>query len=157
VADFERASEIDAKPLTAIQVRTFDDDSRRFAGMASGGPPGYDSPEWQVAMMRKAIYYKITEAGEIIGGMIVLPRPHGEYNLGRIYVAPEWQGKGIGRTAIEFLHRSFSDARLWTLETPAWAVRNFHLYEALGYRKVGQRTSEGLTEYLYERRTPPAR
>ena len=50
--EFERASESDAEALTEIQVRTFDDDSRRFAGEPSGGPPGYDSPEWQVAMMR---------------------------------------------------------------------------------------------------------
>lgn len=69
---FERAAPEDALILTDVQTRTFDDDSRRFAGQSSGGPPGYNSAQWQVEMMLRAeAYYKILADGQIIGGIIV--------------------------------------------------------------------------------------
>jgi hypothetical protein len=40
---FVRAKYEDAEKLTEVQIKTFDDDSRRFFGQPSGGPPGYNS------------------------------------------------------------------------------------------------------------------
>jgi GNAT superfamily N-acetyltransferase len=156
------AEPADARTLTEIQIRAFHDDVRRFDGARAddtpSGPPGYDSADWQLEMMKRGRYYAIRQAGRIVGGAIVLPLAGGVYNLGRIWVDPASQGRGIGRAAIHSPHCAFPDARSWTLETPAWAVRNHHLYESLGYVKVGERPCpDGFTEFLYERpRTSPA-
>lgn len=40
---FEKARLEDVEELRNIQVKTFDDDARKFNGMDKGGPPGYDS------------------------------------------------------------------------------------------------------------------
>lgn len=58
---FVKAKFEDAEKLTEVQIRTFDDDSRRFSGQPSGGPPGYNSVRWQLMIMRKGIYYKILD------------------------------------------------------------------------------------------------
>jgi GNAT superfamily N-acetyltransferase len=135
---FEKATALDAKALTEVQARCFDDDSRRFAGLPSGGPPGYDSVGWQVQMMQRGMYYKILDDKRIIGGIILFNQGNGVCHLGRIYLDPDYQNQGIGGEAMEFIEKLFPAARKWTLGTPGWAVRNHHFYEKHGYVKVGE-------------------
>lgn len=146
----------DADVLVGTQIRAFRDDARRFdpacRQAAPGGPPGYDSTAWQLEMMKRGKYFAIQHFGQVVGGVIAFPIGFGRFNLGRIWIDPAWQGRGIGRAAINLLHDLFPTARAWTLETPAWAIRNHHLYESVGYRKVGERPSPGgFVEILYER------
>jgi len=143
----------DAKALTEVQVRTFDDDSGRFAGQEKGGPPGYDSVEWQINIMQHSKYYKIMYYTRIIGGIILFDMGDGVFNLGRIYIDPEYQNMGVGTNAIKFIEMAFPQARKWTLETPGFAVRNHHFYEKMGYIKVGESRAEpdGFHEYHYEK------
>jgi GNAT superfamily N-acetyltransferase len=150
------ATAADIPELVETQMRAFHDDSRRFGlaagGGEPGGPPGYDSPAWQARMMKVGRYCAIRFEGTIVGGMIVFARGGSRRNLGRIWVDPPFQNMGIGRTAMDYLHRVAAPGCTWTLETPAWAVRNHHVYESMGYRKVGeQATPDGWIEYLYER------
>ena len=42
----------------------------------------------------------------------------------------------------KFLEAKFPTVRKWTLNTPAWAHRNRHFYEKLGYVKVHEETLE---------------
>lgn len=93
---FAKAEYEDAEKLTEVQIKTFDDDSRRFFGRPGGGPPGYDSVVWQKMIMKKGFYYKILDEDRIIGGIIVFRVKPGHYNLGRIYIDPDCQNKGIG-------------------------------------------------------------
>ncbi|HEX3044101.1 MAG TPA: GNAT family N-acetyltransferase [Bacillota bacterium] len=146
---FVRAKIEDAEKLTEVQIKTFDDDSRRFFGQPHGGPPGYNSVKWQLMIMRKGIYYKILDGSKIIGGIIVFKVGAGNYNLGRIYIDPEYQDQGIGTQAMNFIESTFRDAQRWTLETPKVATRNHHFYEKLGYIRVG---NDGPDGYLYEKR-----
>ena len=168
VVRFEKARTQDAEALTEVQRRAFDDDSRRFPGQAAGdhresrsasgvgGPPGYDSVEWTLWAMKAGIYYKILAGPQIIGGMILFDMHKRHFNLGRIFVDPGWQNQGIGSQAIRFVEETFRYVKRWSLDTPAWAVRNHHFYEKLGYVKVGEEIPKGLNIrlYLYEKRTP---
>lgn len=150
---FERASLEDAAALVEVQRRTFDDDSERFAG-GPGGPPGYDSVDWQVWAMRKAIYYKILDDDRLIGGIILFDMHHRHFNLGRIYIDPDYQDRGIGTLALHFVEKAHPQAKRWTLDTPSWATRNHHFYEKMGYVKVGEEHLEdmALWLWLYEKR-----
>lgn len=150
---FERAAPQDAAALTAVQVRTFNDDTRRFAGQAAGGPPGYDSVRWQVKMMNYGDYYKILHGENIIGGIIVYRMGAVHYEVGRIWIDPEYQNRGIGSLALRFIEDSFPAVQRWTLDSPAWAVRSQHFYQKAGYRKTGERHSpdDGSLQYIYEK------
>ena len=145
---FAKAKYEDAEKLTEVQIKTFDDDSRKFFGKPKGGPPGYNSVPWQKMMMKKGFYYKILAGNTIIGGIIVFKAKPGHYNLGRIYIDPDYQNKGIGTQAMKFVESTFRDAQKWTLETPKLAYRNLHFYEKLGYVRIGDDGPDG---YIYEK------
>jgi GNAT superfamily N-acetyltransferase len=149
---FEKATPADATALTAVQTRTFDDDSRRFTAQLSGGPPGYDEIDWQLQMMGLGHYYKIVADERLIGGLIVFDQGGGHYELGRIYIDPAYQNQGLGGQAMQFIEQTFPQARQWTLDTPSWAVRNQHFYEKWGYAKVQEEAiAPGFTLFFYEK------
>jgi ribosomal protein S18 acetylase RimI-like enzyme len=60
----------------------------------------------------------------------------GHYELGRIYVDPDFQNRGIGQQAVRQMFGAFPEAQEWTLGTPSWAIRNQHFYEKMGFVKV---------------------
>ncbi len=152
---FEKARLQDAAVLTGVQQRTFDDDSRRFAGRPSGGgPPGYDSVDWTLWAIKTGIYYEIVAGEQIVGGVILFDMHKRHVYLGRIFVDPDWQDQGIGSQAIRFVEETFRYVNRWSLDTPEWATRNHHFYEKLGYVKVGEEVLDGtdMRLYLYEKR-----
>jgi GNAT superfamily N-acetyltransferase len=142
----------DAPALTEIQKRAFDQDASLYLGLEVGGPPGYDSNEWQLEMMKCAEYYKINVEYRIIGGLIIFPMEDGIWVLGRVYIDPEVQNQGYGKQVMNYLF-SFSGAKQWKLDTPSWALRNHYFYEKLGFVKTSESTPEpdGFRMYFYEK------
>jgi GNAT superfamily N-acetyltransferase len=153
---FVKAGIEDADLLTEIQKRAFDDDSQRFAGRPAGGPPGYDSVGWTLWAMKAGIYFRILAGNRVVGGLILFDMHKRHFNLGRIFVDPGWQNRGIGAQAVRFVEKAFPYVTRWSLDTPEWAVRNHHFYEKLGYVKVGEEIPTGIDFrlYLYEKRMP---
>jgi GNAT superfamily N-acetyltransferase len=145
---FRKARSQDADALTEASKRAFHSDIDCGAP-GLGGPPGYDSPRWQREMMRVGDYYTIVLRGEIVGGFIVFRKAPRVYELGRIFVDPDFQNRGIGAQAFEFLWQEFPLAKCWTLGTPAWNRRTRHFYRKVGFEQVGEDAHEGI---LFERR-----
>jgi ribosomal protein S18 acetylase RimI-like enzyme len=151
---FEKAMPADASALTAVQVRAFDHDVKRYPDAPAGGPPGYDDVGWQLERMARAHYFKIVDGAQeaIVGGAIVFQAGPGHCELGRIWIDPDHQGRGIGGKALRFLEQAFPDASVWTLDTPAWAIRNQAFYERHGYRKVREAAAGRLVLFFYEKK-----
>ena len=145
---FRKATSKDADALATASERAFHSDIHCGAP-GPGGPPGYDSPEWQRRMMRMGQYFAISSDGQVIGGIIVFPQAPREYNLGRIFVDPDFQDQGIGTQAFEFLWKEYPLAKRWTLGTPAWNRRTRHFYRKVGFEEIGEDPHEGV---LFERR-----
>lgn len=141
----EQARKEDAAELAEISKRAFhsdvyvgaptkgkDDHSRE-----GGGPIGYDSPEFQVRMMKVCRYYKMVYDGKTVGGLISSRKRLGHHQLERIFVEPEYHNKGLGTEAMKQVFDMFPDAKIWTLGTPEWNVRTKHFYERLGFVQTG--------------------
>jgi GNAT superfamily N-acetyltransferase len=143
VIRFKRARVEDAKVLALISKQAFDNDVH-YGAPGPGGPPGYQSDRWQSKMMRIGRYYKILADDQIVGGFIIFDQGPGHYELGRIFVAPDFQNQGIGTQAFEFIWTEFPLARRWTLETPAWNLRTRHFYQKVGFVEVGQGGPDGV-------------
>jgi RimJ/RimL family protein N-acetyltransferase len=144
----------DAEMLAAISRRAFDDDVLHGAP-GTGGPPGYDSAEWQAQTASEATAYLTIEVGgSVIGGMIVFGTD-GDYWLGRMFIDPDHQGRGLGSEALARLERKYPDATRWSLETPPWNRRNHRFYEKAGYSRAGISRSG---DYLFEKelKEPPS-
>jgi len=147
----ERVPERQRSGRTAVQCGVV---CRSAGGV--GGPSGYDSVDWTLWAMKTGIYFKILAGDKIIGGVILFDMHNRHFNLGRIFVDPDWQNQGIGSQAVCFVERTFRYIKTWSLDTPEWATRNHHFYEKLGYVKVGEEVPKGRTIrlYLYEKRMP---
>ena len=143
----------EAADLTAISKITFDDDSKRFSPFKTGGPPGYDSVEFQKDMMDRCDYFCIYFENTLIGGLFYYKKEEASYHLVRIFILPEYQNRGIGREVFRMLDEMVADACKWELDTPGWAIRNHHFYESLGYKKVKEEylENDGFSLYFYER------
>ena len=137
----------DAEALAVVSRRAFENDVQ-YGAPEVGGPPGYDSTDWQLTTAEAATaYLVIVVEDSVVGGVIVFGSA-GDYWLGRMFIDPDQQGRGIGTRAIAELEREFSDATRWSLETPPWNRRNHSFYQKVGYSRVG--TSES-GDYLFEK------
>lgn len=145
--EIRKARARDAEELAAASKAAFDDDVNHGAP-GPGGPDGYDLPGWQERMMALGDYYTILEEGEIIGGIIVFRQKVREYNLGRIFIAPPWQNRGLGKEAMAFLWRQYPLAKRWTLDTPTWNARTRGFYASVGFREIGEDAHGGV---MFER------
>ena len=135
--DIKEATLEDAAWLTEIQTRTFQDDNKlKPPGCIMGGPPGYDSVDWNAGWIEKTPYYKILFDDQIVGGIIVFELAEKHYELGRIWVDPDFQNRGIGQQAVRQMLEAFPEAKKWILGTPSWAIRNQHFYEKMGFVRV---------------------
>lgn len=140
---FAKARPEDTKPLALVSWQAFDHDVH-YGAPHKGGPPGYRSAAWQSKFMRAGHYYKMVHELRIIGGMIVFAQKNGRYELGRIFIHPDYQNQGIGAQAIRFLEAAYPQARQWTLSTPEWNMRNRHFYEKMGYVMIGRERDGGI-------------
>ena len=153
---FLRAVPRDADKLARASKSAFENDIHYGAPNADGkggGPPGYQSPEWQRRMMRGGRYYKILAEDQLVGGFIVFTRSLRQYVLGRIFIHADFQDRGIGTQAMDFMFREFPLAKSWTLETPTWNQRTRHFYEKMGFVDVETRHNPqaGWDEIIYRR------
>jgi len=140
---FEKAKASDAIVLANVSARAFDNDLK-YGAPGPGGPPGYTSEAWQRKMMRLGYYYKIVIEGQIIGGVIIFRKAVREYEVGRIFIDPNFQNQGIGTAAFAFIKETFPLTNRWTLGTPTWNQRNRYFYHKIGFVEVGQDEHDGV-------------
>ena len=102
--------------------------------------------------MKETHYIKIRYDEQIIGGIILEPMEPRHWHVGRIFLAPAYQRRGIGAEAFAWLESALPDVRLWTLRTPEGYLRNQRFYEKLGYQQTGRKEIKpGLTLIEYSR------
>ncbi|MDH5482410.1 MAG: GNAT family N-acetyltransferase [Candidatus Bathyarchaeota archaeon] len=170
---FEKATVDDIPKLTENMTRVFNNDTRRFRGKPEeGSPPGYDDGsflmKWGLTgngQYPLGSFYKILigaeKRGKPAGVFIVfvgekVGKP-GNNVLGTILVDPEWQNRGIGSKALQYIFTTFP-AKRWKLGTTEWARRNHHFYEKNGFVKIREvwdpeldKEKGGVYSYIYER------
>lgn len=150
---FGKARAGDADRLALVSERAFHSDVHCGAP-SEGGPPGYNSAAWQARMMRLGEYWKIAVEDQIVGGFIVFRKGTRQYELGRIFVDPDYQNQGIGTMAFDFLWKTYPLSKTWTLGTPAWNCRTRHFYKKVGFVEAGEDGDGGV---LFERQRPAVR
>ncbi|WP_010291929.1 GNAT family N-acetyltransferase [Clostridium senegalense] len=75
------------------------------------------------------------------------------YKISALCVLPEYQNKGIAQEALKQIEGYYYNAHKWILDTIFQEKGNCHLYEKLGYVKVGQlkQINERMTLINYEK------
>ena len=150
----EKATSTDAEKLTEIMKRTFDEEAKKWLPNHEDvfdyniQPPGYSSIEMTKYMIRELEYFKVLQDNEIIGGIIITISGKSFGRIDRIFVDPNYQGKGIGSRVIHLVEEEFPNVRTWDLETSSKQINNHYFYEKMGYRT----TFESEDEYGYQKK-----
>lgn len=134
----EHAKSEDVTALTSICERAFHSDAE-ITGGAEGGPPGYNSEEWNSKRISSKFvdYYKILHDSSIVGGFIVGWRRKGYNVCERIFIEPDRHREGIGSEAFNLVFERYPQAQVWSLGTPEWNTRTRNFYEKLGFSHIG--------------------
>lgn len=148
---FEKPLAQDAETLLDIQIRSFHSDAELYPGVVPGGPPGYDSLDEVLIDINDYSMVKILCDGQIVGAMLVIDRGGGHVHLGKIFIDPDFHNRGIGSAAMRYLEQTWP-AQRYTLDTPAYAIRNHHFYEKFGYVRVGESHVDDIVLLEYEKR-----
>lgn len=98
-------------------------------------PPLVESLEQVRAAIEAAVVLKAVEDGRIIGAV------RGALSgttcrVGRLVVAPDRQGGGVGTALLRALHERVPQARAFDLFTGHLSEGNLRLYRRLGYRET---------------------
>ncbi|MFW9908584.1 MAG: GNAT family N-acetyltransferase [Candidatus Thorarchaeota archaeon] len=134
----QRAELEDVEILTKTCKRAFDSDSE-VGAPGPGGPPGYDSIEWNQSRIKNHYlqYYKILCDENVIGGFIAGNRGPGYQVCERIWVDPAYMRRGIGMRVFELMWEAYPSADLWALGTPEWNTRTNPFYMKVGFIHIG--------------------
>ena len=122
--EYRQAALEDAELLINIYNTSFYDDYLRY-----GSCPGYGNT---IEMMEESIKrhpkHIILCDDEPIGCVSYTKLGMGEYELACLCIVPEFQGKGIGTQAIQFLKTLLGDWEKLTLVTPLDKKQNVKFY-----------------------------
>ncbi|MFC7361556.1 tRNA (guanosine(37)-N1)-methyltransferase TrmD [Nocardioides astragali] len=110
--------ELEANPGVDIPaLRESLDDVRRGLG------------EWTVMVAREPV------SGRLVGAVRGRVDRHGEWDIGRIMVAPDLQGRGLGRALLELVEAlAPPEVATYVLFTGAGSTDNLRMYKKAGFR-----------------------
>lgn len=149
----QRAEVKDGAILTDTCKRAFDSDADH-GSPGPGGPPGYDSLEWNIDKIKNQWlqYYKILDGTEIVGGFIVGDRGPDYQVCERIWIDPDQMRKGLGTKAFDLTWEKHPSADLWALGTPEWNTRTNPFYRSIGFVQIGKTHDYSWDGIYYEKR-----
>ena len=129
--EYRQAAIEDADVLAKIYNASFYDDFVRF-----GSCPGYGQTKesMEKSIMQRPKHIILCD-NEPVGCVSCIKLGNGVYEIGCLCVIPEFQGKGIGTQAIQFLKAHLEDWNTLTLVTPIEKKENVKFYtEKCGFR-----------------------
>jgi ribosomal protein S18 acetylase RimI-like enzyme len=108
-----------------------------------GKPPGPMLDDYLARVSEDAVW--VLQDGPAIAGILVLLSAPEYLLLDNIAIAPERQGRGLGRRLLAFaeseaLRRGYREIRLYTHQT---MIENQRLYASIGYEERGRGSEAG--------------
>ena len=128
----EKARVEDAELLIDIRNKSFYSDYLKY-----GECPGYNiALNHMKETILKCYCYKIIFDNKVVGNLSFTSEDNNSYYIGCLCVVPQYENKGIGKETIRLIEEKFSEAKIWSLETPKDKLKNIYFYEKLGYKIV---------------------
>ena len=122
--EFRKADTADAELLTDIYDSSFYSDFIKY-----GECPAYGkTKEMMEQSIRDYPKFLIIYDSRPVGCISCKDIGKGIYEIGCLCVIPEYQGKGIGTSAMGFIKKNYSDWKKITLVTPADKSENVRFY-----------------------------
>ena len=121
---YRKASAEDAELLISIYNAAFYRDYLKY-----GTCPGYGkTKELMAKSIAESVKHIILCDEKPVGVISCRQMEAKQYEVGCLCVIPEYQGKGIGSAAVEFVKSYYSDWKAFTLVTPEDKSENVRFY-----------------------------
>ncbi|MDP4508460.1 GNAT family N-acetyltransferase [Nonomuraea turcica] len=150
----ERAVAADAGEILTVQRAAYVSEAQLY-----GDPyilPLVESLEQLRKVIETAVVLKALDAGRIVGA--VRGQVSGTTCLvGRLVVAPDRQGQGLGTALLSALHEELPEATAFDLFTGHLSEVNLRLYRRLGYRETHRERMDDHLTMVHLRRPRPDR
>ncbi|MET8868547.1 GNAT family N-acetyltransferase [Nonomuraea sp. NPDC004580] len=147
----ERAVPDDAGEVLTLQRAAYLSEAQLYGDPYI--PPLVESLEQMRKVIEGALVLKAVESGRVVGA--VRGRLSGATCLvGRLVVAPDLQGRGIGTALLRALHEQMPEAKAFDLFTGHLSEGNLRLYRRLGYRETHRERMDDHLTLIHLRMTP---
>jgi putative acetyltransferase len=126
------------QPVDADAFRRLNEDwIEKYFGMEEQDHLILDDPEGHILARGGHIFVAVAE-GKVIGCCALILQQPGVFELGKMAVAEEYRGQGIGRRVLEYTiaQARALGAKSLTLGSNTKLANAVHLYESLGFRHV---------------------
>ncbi|TMR98195.1 GNAT family N-acetyltransferase [Nonomuraea basaltis] len=150
----ERAVAADAGEILTVQRAAYVSEAQLYGDPYI--PPLIESLEQLRKVVETAVVLKALDGGRIVGA--VRGRLSGTTCLvGRLVVAPDRQGQGLGTALLGALHEQVPEATAFDLFTGHLSEVNLRLYRRLGYRETHRERMDDHLMMVHLRRQLPDR
>lgn len=145
----------EAAPADIARVRRIVDQAYDKYVPRIGGRPGPMLDDYALRQAEGTLW--VLEEDGTIAGIVVLIGKADHLLIDNIAVAPDRQGKGLGRMLLDFAaaeaaRRSYREMRLYT---HARMTENFELYRRLGWQEYARGTADGFDRIFMLKPVPP--
>jgi GNAT superfamily N-acetyltransferase len=138
----EKVKPEDAEEIVEIKRLAYTDEDIRFGGGKGEKLKCIGDVNFIPWCMDRFFLYKIM-FGDIMIGTFWLDHETDDranhFELQDFCIIPEYQNNGYGAKAMELMEKLHPLIKIWSLGTSAFSIRNQHLYEKMGYKKISQR------------------
>ena len=135
--------------LLTIQKRAFAEDYNVYQDHDTS--PVNETHEKLIENIVHSLHYTIWSNDTVIGG-IDIRKKENILLLDKLFIANEYQNKGIGTKIMKLMEAELPSIKIWRLYTPYLNKRNQYFYEKFGYEKIGEvQLTEKLLLFKYEK------
>lgn len=128
------ATEADAGEIHTLQLAAFLSEGRAYDDLSI--PPLVEDAEASIQRLKQGGVLKAV-AGTRIVGSVQVTVDGAVARIGRLIVAPDWQGRGLGGRLLRVAEQlAPAEVTSYELFTGAESDRNLGLYQKAGYREV---------------------
>ncbi|MCV0425959.1 MAG: GNAT family N-acetyltransferase [Roseibium sp.] len=148
----QRAEKIHAADLLELQIHAYQSEAEIYQDWTID--PLVETFEEMCTTFDTHIVL-MAKMGEQLAGSVRARLHEGACEIGRVFVAPDFQGRGIGRSLMASIEREFKHATHFSLFTGGDSERNISFYERLGYSITGRRLAKQQIELVIMQKANP--
>lgn len=145
----EKAQFCDLEDILSLQKLAFKSEAKLFNDYSI--TPLTQSIESIKEDFKNNMYLKALYDGKILGSIRAYEKENICY-IGRLFVHPDYQNKGIGKSLMYHIEELFNGCKIYSLFTAKRVSKNLHFYNELGYSIVREeKVNEKLTFVFYNK------